>query len=406
MNEPDVLTLRPSTGGWLHRLRIGHVLVLGLLARLCVLAVLPDQNFADAHAYVETGRALATTGFMSSPIYMPLYPLWTWVWGGSWGVKLGDVLVSTATIWLIWRLAETVIRDRTAALFAAAVAAIYPHFLFYAVSGLTETLFTFLLLASFLCFYERRFAGASILLVTSILVRPALDLLAPFLVAIFVLVVHRGSARETAFRVGQYACIYVILMTPWWVDNYLHYGTFVRLDLGDGMVLYSGNNPLNTSGGGIVGGAKGSDVDLIPFESISDPVKKNAALEHAAFDFIKQHPGRFIELAGIKFTRFWRLWPYAGEYESLWTVAASLLSYGVLLAGSIIYLGLAGRRQLAGLAPILLLTVYLTLVHMATIGSIRYRFPLEPFVVILGTAGALIGGRRTTLAFQITRAKS
>ncbi len=231
------------------------------------------------------------------------------------------------------------------------------------------------------------------LLVLTILVRPTLDLLAPSLVAGFALLIERASIRQGAYRVAQYACIYLVLMTPWWIDNYLHYGTFVRLDLGAGIVLYSGNNPLNTSGGGVIGDEKGSDVDVTAFASITDPVQRNVALERAAWNFIEGHPGRFVELAGIKFVRFWRLWPYAGEYEKPWIIAASILSYGLLLAAAALYLVGAGRRNLRLLAPILLLTVYLTLVHMATIGSIRYRFPLEPFIVMLGSAEVLILGR-------------
>jgi 4-amino-4-deoxy-L-arabinose transferase-like glycosyltransferase len=393
MSDRHVSAAWPPGLAWALHIRIGHVLTAGLLARLFVFAVLPDQHFGDARVYVETGHALATTGFMSSPIYMPLYPLWTWIWGGAWGVKFGDILVSTATIWLVWRLADILVGDRLVALAAAVITAFYPFFLFFAVSGLTETLFTFLLLAAFLCFYRGRFLGGSTILVLTVLVRPAIDFLAPVLIAAFALAVHRSSIRQTAYRVGQYACVYLVLMTPWWVDNYLNYGTFVRLDLGAGIVMYSGNNPLNTSGGGVAGAMKTSDFDASEFKSITDPVQRNAALEKAALDFIQRDPGRFIQLAGVKFLRFWRLWPYAGEYESPWIIAASVLSYGVLLAFSIVYLARQGRQNIRLLSPILLLALYLTLVNMVTIGSIRYRFPLEPFIVILGAAGASLGGR-------------
>ena len=45
--------------------------------------------------------------------------------------------------------------------------------------------------------------------------------------------------------------VYVALMTPWWAYNYARYGQFVRLNLAGGIVLYTGNNPLNVSGGGV-----------------------------------------------------------------------------------------------------------------------------------------------------------
>lgn len=383
---------------WVRRIfkNIGlrHVILAGLVVRLLVFAILPDQNFGDARVYVETGRALATTGFMSSFIYMPLYPLWTWVWGGAWGVKLGDILISTATIWLMWRLAEIVVQDRAAAALSGMVAAIYPHFLFYAVSGLSETLFAFVLIGSFICFYRQRFAWGAVLLVLTILIRPTLDLLAPVLVGLFVVVVHRLPARQAVLRIGQYACIYVVLMAPWWVHNYARYGEFVRLNLGDGIVLYSGNNPLNTSGGGVVDGEKGSDVDLAPFYRIADPVERDDSLKRAAWRFIKENPRRFVELAGVKFTRFWRLWPYAAEYERPGIVIASVMSYGLFLLLALLYLPREGRRNFRLLVPIFALTLYLTLVHMATIGSIRYRFPLEPFIIVLGSAEAVILGRR------------
>jgi hypothetical protein len=40
------------------------------------------------------------------------------------------------------------------------------------------------------------------------------------------------------------------------------------------------------------------------------------------------------------------------------------------------------KKHFRKITPILALSLYLTLVHMVTIGSIRYRFPLEPFLII------------------------
>ena len=127
--------------------------------------------------------------------------------------------------------------------------AVYPYFIFYAVVGLTETLFITLVLAAYVCWYRGWFSAAAICTVLSILTRPTFDLLAPVLVIYFSLFVHRLTYGATAKRVAGYAAIYILLMSPWWIYNYHAYGTFVRLHFGANLTLYGSNNPHNQSGG-------------------------------------------------------------------------------------------------------------------------------------------------------------
>jgi hypothetical protein len=212
--------------------------------------------------------------------------------------------------------------------------------------------------------------------------RPAIELLAPLLVVIFVVTVHGGTWQEGARRLIHYFLIYLALMIPWWGHNQIKYDEFVRLNLGDGLVLYSGNNPMNQSGGGIWG----VDLDTKDFNHITNPVARNAALKKAAIDYIRAEPAHFVKMSTVKFVRFWRLWPYASEYQSWKLVVVSLLSYGVMLAAAILFLLTQGRRHWRALVPLVLLAGYLTAVHMVSIGSIRYRLPLEPFIIVLGAA--------------------
>ena len=156
------------------------------------------------------------------------------------------------------------------------------------------------------------------------------------------------------------------------------YGEFVRLSLGDGIVLYSGNKPFNKTGGGIMG----LDVNIDQFSNEKNPVISNKKMKAAAIEYIIQNPDRFVELAGLKFMRFWRLWPHTEHYQQWYVVAASLLSYGVILFLAIGFIFRNVGMYLKRLTPIFALFGYLTLVHMVTIGSIRYRFPLEPFLII------------------------
>ncbi|MBC7905497.1 MAG: hypothetical protein H7Y60_01960 [Rhodospirillaceae bacterium] len=380
-------TYLPSRSLWL-------VVLLALAARTATLLLLPDQGFGDAISYGWAGEAFWQTGRIKFDHVMPLYPVLVGLVGGIANAKILDVLISAVTVVLIHRLSWVLFRDEAGALLAALAAAIYPHFLFYAVSGLTETTYTFIVLSAFLCLYGQRYLAGSALLALSILERPSLEPLAPLLIMLFAIVVHRRSLSFALGRVAIYVLIYGALMTPWWLHQMDKYGTFVRLNLGDGIVLYSGNNPLNVSGGGVNNSNGADDADMSAFQKIEDPVARNQALKQAAVEFIRDNPRRFVELAAVKFVRFWRLWPYTPSYQSPVIIAASLLSFGPVLLLSAGVLLAQGRKRFRALSPIVLLTLFLTAVHMVTIGSIRYRLPLEAFMIALAGQGAIMLVRR------------
>jgi len=357
------------------------ILLFSLIVRLVFMWVYPDQHFPDAVAYKTIGKEIFSGEMVTNNIYMPLYPIWSYITGGGVVQILMDIFISVISVWLVFLLSFYLFQNRLAALLSATIAAFYPHFLFYSVSGLTEIVFTFLLLLSLLLFYKKRFFLAIVFSILAILVKPTFDFLNPILVVVFVRYVHDGSWKKVAQYLSVYAVSYMVIMSPWWVHQYQKYGEFVRLSLGDGIVLYSGNNPLNKTGGGIMG----LDVDTNQFASYNNPVVKNNKMKTAAIEYIVQNPGRFIELAGLKFMRFWRLWPHTDQYQQWYVVAASLLSYGLILFLAIGFMLRSGKRHLRKLFPVIALFGYLTLVHMVTIGSIRYRFPLEPFLIIFAS---------------------
>jgi hypothetical protein len=198
------------------------------------------------------------------------------------------------------------------------------------------------------------------------------------MVVIFIIFVHNLDWKKASKYLGIYFLAYFVIMSPWWIHQYQKYDSFVRLNLGDGVVLYAGNNPLNISGGGITG----VDVDESRFEGITDPVLRNNAQKDAAIEYIINNPGRFVKMSGVKFLRFWRLWPYTQEYSQWYIVVTSILSYGLVLFMAIGFIIRCSKKYFREISPIFALFGYLTLVHMVTIGSIRYRFPLEPYLII------------------------
>jgi hypothetical protein len=366
------------------------ILVFAFALRLAAAALVPDQLMPDAINYRQAAQDLWTSGQLGTPYWMPLYPALIGLVGPGGGQLAMDLILSTIAVWLVFELAVAVFADRAAAVLAAALAAVYPFFIFYAVVGLSETLFIALLLGTFLCWYRGAFTLAAFLAVLSILTRPSIEPLVPLLILYFSLAVHRQTVAMALRHLAVCALIYVALMSPWWLHNYRAYGTFVRLNLAGGVVLYSGNNPMNRTGGGILN----VDVDLAPFDKIADPVARDRALWQAGADYIAQHPGRFLELAGLKFLRFWRPWPYAREYSSPLYVIVSLASFVPVLILTVVYLAGWGWRERVRIAPILAWGAYLTAVHMILIGSVRYRLPLEPFMIVFAAVALVRIARR------------
>ncbi len=363
------------------------ILTIGFALRIVIALILPDQSavLGDAIAYREAGHSLWAIGQMGTPYHMPLYPALIAVTGPGWTQRLLDISLSTTLIWLVYELSSLIFADKRTALLAAALTAIYPYFIFYSVVGLTETLFMVLIIAAYVCWYRNMFVAAAVFSVLAILTRPIFDPLAPILVLFFAVVIQRLSIAAALTKLMAYAMIYCLLMAPWWLHNYNAYGSFVRLNLGGGLALFAANDPLNKSGG--------LDTNLkaatAAFNQINDPIARDRALRNAAFAYIKDNPKHFFMQALVRFQRFWYPWPHTEKYNSFGYIIISLCSFVPVLLMAIVFLILCGREHLRRITPLLLFGTYLTAIHMIFPGSLRYRLPLEPFLIVLAAAGTI-----------------
>ena len=131
---------------------LSGILLFALILRLLIFFLYPDQNFPDARAYRTMGYQIFNGEMISNHIYMPLYPIITYI-AGSINIQiLIDIFLSTAMVLAVYMLSMELFNNKIGALIAAFTAALYPHFIFYSLSGLTETSFTLMLLVSFLFF--------------------------------------------------------------------------------------------------------------------------------------------------------------------------------------------------------------------------------------------------------------
>jgi hypothetical protein len=407
--------------------------VLALALRAAFALTHAPIEWPDSRVYLESGLALLARGRIESDLVMPLYPMLVALAGWD-GVRVLQVVATASLVFVVYGFVRSLTADRVAARLGALLIAVEPASIFYANQRLTESVFTVLLAAGLLALYRARPVLGSALLVGGLLVRPTFDLLLPVLiVAMAVLAARRGDGADLPDRrwippagrwvpkagrwLATYAAVYVVMMSPWWLHNHAKYGEFVRLNLGDGQVARLEQNATFVAHG--FDWAKLRAVQK-EFDGVADPIRRNAAYRNAAWDFAVADPLRYAGLALRRLGRFWS--PVIDQSEPFtsrrirWPVFAFTL---VLYAGALGWLltgQLRGQRRFTA-SPILLLTGYLTLVHVALHALVRYRFPLTPLLCALAAPGlvqfalgwpparvAALAGSATNAAFSRSRA--
>jgi hypothetical protein len=189
----------------------------------------------------------------------------------------------------------------------------------------------------------------------------------------------------------------IVGMAPWWIRNGRVTGHFVPTTLQVGASLYDGWNPHATGA---------SDMSYVPdFEAAEqkaeteglvdtrDPFeyRLDRRMRDAAVRWARQHPADVLRLAAVKFVRIWNLWPNEPTFSRPAVRLAVAVTYVPLL-----FLGIAGAYQALrrGWPYVLcfLPALYLTMMHMVFIGSIRYREPAMLGIIVLA-AGAVASFR-------------
>jgi 4-amino-4-deoxy-L-arabinose transferase-like glycosyltransferase len=290
---------------------------------------------------------------------------------------------------LIAFIARRIFRDTFTSLIAATVAAFYPFFLYYQGLLLTETLFNTFVVAGFAALYEWRERGAKIdrLLVLACAcfaaatwTKATLTFLPPVLLAAAALV-GPDKIRRAAITFVVSALLYAGFLSPWWIRNYNLLGAFVPFTTTAGQNLYLGNNPANTTGG-IDWNTDVQPEVVARIQAIPNEIERQRAYGDAAKAYIQSEPATFLRNAAKKFARFWNIAPNAEGFSQGAYRTISVLSFGPVLVLAIVAAFML-RGMFMALLPIYLMVGYFTFVHMITIASLRYRLPLEPFLILL-----------------------
>jgi hypothetical protein len=382
----------------------------------------------DGPSYSKYSLAIINQAdWLTNPDYYgnyrpPVYPMFLasiyYLFGvdNLFAVYFFQALISTITIYYIFRLANAIFGEKTS-LLVLIWAGLYSYYVYYVGVVLRETLVYFLIVFSFyqlwmflktkehVHFLKNRNLWKFIIAFLMLLHTDARYLFyIPFMYILFIM--YRD------FRTGlkQYAClvgIFILLLVPWSIRNYIAYNGFVlintrtldmrqtlpvmRMDkLGMGekkTVCYNKNYP--------------SDEERALVKQGHNP---NNRSENEIDAILKdRYPTRNgIEKRWYNFKLLWRPYHFINEYKP-WSDCRfdpkyslsgfgllKALTFGMLLPFMIFSSIYAIVRKQKSAAILILPVIVHTVFHVLMWANGRYRTPIDSFVIILGCYGIIV----------------
>ncbi len=318
------------------------------------------------------------------------------------------VVVGVSMPWLAYRLAHKLFspalpssvpereRSEEIGLIAAGITAVYIYFFYYAGALMTESFYITAIMWVFdVALGIRQSEKASWLqwlllgftLGTTVLLRQLFLLFTPFL-----LLWLWWAARPKISKLALPLVITTLFILPWTMRNYRAFNQFVLLNTNSGYAFYWGNHPIyGTKFIPILPEEMGTYIDLLPKDLLRQNLSE-AALDSAllgrAIEEIVANPRRYLLLSISRIPPYFTFWPTADS--GMVSNVSRVASFGVLLP--FMLWGIVHTlRYKYGYWPnwlaspftlIYLFVVVYTGIHVLTWTLVRYRLPIDAFLVI------------------------
>ncbi len=391
-------------------------------------------EFGDSDTYWDLARAIASGrpyDYAGMQVFRtPGYPLFlaavlkvagpeaSPAWGRAASAVLGGATVAIVMFWGRWAFSSR------AGFWAGLIVALYPGIVALGGVVLSEALFMPLMAIQLACWtrawqasrsaalasaetprpsrakfssppelYWSAAAGAAAGLAT--LARPSWLLFTPLALVLERIGPWRamGASRSGSRLPGGLVMLaaLVAVMAPWWIRNAMVTGHFVPTTLQVGASLYDGLNPA-ADGSSEMSFACAYTAALEREDSL-DPAPKRDSFEYRldarlradAWRWATEHQGQAVRLGFIKLGRIWNIWPNEASFCA-WPVRLVVVCSFVPLALG----GLMGAWRLARVGwPVALCwapAVYISMLHVVFVGSMRYREPVMLGLIVLAAA--------------------
>jgi hypothetical protein len=192
-----------------------------------------------------------------------------------------------------------------------------------------------------------------------------------------------------------------VVLMPWAIRNWMVLGAPEVLKSSFGVNLCLGNNPYS-SGGTIDEERKlalaALNQDEYDYYKAQPERVFFGYLQDKAVEWIRMHPKRFVELTVIRFWQFWGKFPSGGPDTWQSRSWLHLVWYTPCAVLALFGLWYAFRRRLQTTPIWLFLLVYPLPYYVTHVQHYRYRYPVEPFLVLLAAISLSIWFERYDLA--------
>ncbi|MDD5208703.1 MAG: glycosyltransferase family 39 protein [Elusimicrobiales bacterium] len=379
------------------------VFCFSLLIRLAYALPLPaDKLSPDAAGWIDIGWGLAQgAGFGGSwrpPGFGFFLAFIFSVFGKSiLAVRAAQALLGAFTCVLVYKTGKRLFSENTGRI-AAALMSFYPYFLAYTGDVISETFLMFMIVSS--VFYTVKTSqepGWKNIVITGVLfgfTGLTKSTTLPFFLLSCAWLWWNTKSFRTGFLVGL--CTLAAIM-PWSLRNYFHYDKSYVMPVNTPWCQLYGSSCDTAFWSEMMG-----ELDTPQSDKMTEPAipkdwlelktlplpERDKICKKKAFDWISANPDKFYSLCWLRFKHFWRLYPMmAYPWQKYAAMATSGLYIPLAFAGFLLSI-----KQFKKTSLLMALFASYTLVHLFFVVVMRYRVPIDPFLILMAayTLNALL----------------
>lgn len=343
----------------------------------------------DASFYYDAAHSIAENSSYSidgipTASKPPVYPVFAGlilrVFGNDKAVIFLQYLFGVLASLPLYLIARNYIDENKASLVALAYL-FYPTTWFWESSFMSESLYVWLNIL-FLFFMHRYMmkrndfdlAAGSFWGAASFLTRPA----AVFpLGIVFLSLIYQNSVKR-AVRISAVWCfIFLLVLSPWVIRNYLIFGQFIPTSNSAGVTLYTSY---------VSWGSDMSMVNYLPEDraivtSLNGEIEENNFLLKRTFNYLMENPLKAVTLVPMKLKDYFH--PFNGRWYPLSLGSKFNLFYGLVASFAALGLFWCRKKHFHIVKLAVLFIIGSVAAIMVFHGEIRYRFVLNPILFLL-----------------------